>query len=292
MGAVVAAPGMLTLALAPDHALDRTSLQLANALLGNPKHAAGLEVLVGGLKLRFVTGSAVAVTGAEGVVTLNGSEFPLNTAVRVAPGAVLAFGPALFGIRYYVALQGGVQESGEVLSAGAAVTFGKPYGQALPAGNNPVGNNPVGNGSAVHHSAVRQPGVIHPARRALDPERPVVARISRVPKDPKAQDVDAGTWLRLTTEPWTLSQESDRVGARLLGRPLEVGQTAPAAKAQAAEPQPLALGSVVLPPSGLPVIALADRPATAKSPVIALVRDEDLDLLGQARPGQMVHLLG
>jgi allophanate hydrolase subunit 2 len=54
----------------------------------------------------------------------------------------------------------------------------------------------------------------------------------------------------------------------------------------------LTAGSVVLPASGLPVIALADRPATAKSPVIAVVRDEDIDLIGQARPGQMVHLLG
>ncbi|BCW57080.1 biotin-dependent carboxyltransferase family protein [Arthrobacter sp. StoSoilB20] len=277
MGAVVVASGMLTLALEPNEALDRMSMHLANALLGNPDHTAGLEVLLGGLKLRFVTGSAVAVTGADGAVTLNGAEFPLNTAVRVAPGAVLEFGPALFGLRYYVAVHGGVQEASEVLSAGAAVTFGKPRGQALSAGRQPV---------------VTHPPVTHPARRALDPERPVVARVSRVPKDPQAQNVDAGTWLRLTTEPWTLSQESDRVGARLLGRPLEVGQTAPAAKAQAAHPQPLALGSVVLPPSGLPVIALAGRPATAKSPVIALVRDEDLDLIGQARPGQMMHLLG
>lgn len=277
MGAVVVASGMLTLALEPNQALDRMSMHLANALLGNPDHTAGLEVLLGGLKLRFVTGSAVAVTGADGAVTLNGAEFPLNTAVRVAPGAVLEFGPALFGLRYYLAVHGGVQEASEVLSAGAAVTFGKPRGQALPAGRQPV---------------VTHPAVTHPPRRALDPERPVVARVSRVPKDPQAQNVDAGTWLRLTTEPWTLSQESDRVGARLLGRPLEVGQTAPVAKAQAAHPQPLALGSVVLPPSGLPVIALAGRPATAKSPVIALVRDEDLDLIGQARPGQMVHLLG
>ncbi|ASN18620.1 biotin-dependent carboxyltransferase family protein [Arthrobacter sp. YN] len=271
MSAVVVVPGTLTLALKPDQALDRRSLHLANALLGNPEHAAGLEVLVGGLKLRFVTGSAVAVTGAEGVVTLNGSEFPLNKAVRVAPGAVLDFGPALFGIRYYVGVQGGVSAPpGEALSTGASVTFGKPHGQGVPE-------------------------VTHPARRALDPERPVVARVSRMPEgpdDPQARNIDAGTWLRLTTEPWTLSPKSDRVGARLLGRPLEVGQTPQAAETQAAHPQPLALGAVVLPPSGLPVIALAGRPAAAKSPVIAVVRDEDLDLIGQARPGQMVHLLG
>ncbi|MGF6834840.1 allophanate hydrolase subunit 2 [Paenarthrobacter sp. TE4293] len=264
MGAVVVDPGALTLALEPHQALDRASMHVANALLGNPETAPGLEVLVGGLKLRFVTGSAVAVTGAEGMVTLNGSEFPQNTPVRVAPGAVLELGPALFGIRYYVAVQGGVTALGPALGAGSAVAFGKPHGHGFPA-------------------------VQQNARRALDPERPVVARVSR---GLQAEHHDAGTWLRLTSEPWTLSPESDRVGARLHGRPLEVGRSGSAAAAQAPHPQPLAWGSVVLPPSGLPVIALADRPATAKSPVIAVVREEDLDLIGQARPGQMVHLLG
>lgn len=258
MGLVVMDPGSLTLVLSPNHVLDRASMRLANALLGNPDSAAGLEVLLGGLKLRFVTGTAVAVTGAEGLVTLNGSELPRDKPVRVAPGAVLDFGPALFGIRYYVAVQGGISPQAEPVRAGASLSFGRPHGNGFPAIN-------------------------QPARRPVDPERPVVARISRAPH---AQNYDAGTWRRLTTEPWILAPDSDRVGARLAGRPLE------AAAAQAPQPQPLETGSVLLPPSGFPVIALAGHPATAVSPVIAVVRDEDLDLIGQARPGQMVHLLG
>ena len=113
MGAVVVEPGSSTLVLGQAQVLDRASMHLANALLGNPDSAAGLEVLLGGLKLRFVTGSAVAVTGAEGMVTLNGKEFPLNRAVRVPPGAVLEFGPALFGLRYYVGVQGGISAQGQ-----------------------------------------------------------------------------------------------------------------------------------------------------------------------------------
>jgi allophanate hydrolase subunit 2 len=258
MGAVVVDPGSLTLVLSPGQVLDRASMHLANALVGNPDSAAGLEVLVGGLRLRFVTGTSIAVTGAEGLVTLNGAELPANTAARVAPGAVLECSPALFGIRYYVAVQGGIPVQAEPLRAGASLSFGPPHGHA--------------------------PSLDHaPARRAVDPQRPVVARVSR---PPQANNDDAGTWLRLTTEPWTLSPESDRVGARLVGRPLEV------TPAPVAQPQPLTSGSVLLPPSGLPVIALAGHPATAESPVIAVVRDEDLDLIGQARPGQMVHLLG
>ncbi|MFJ5956128.1 biotin-dependent carboxyltransferase family protein [Paenarthrobacter sp. NPDC092416] len=264
MGAVVVDPGALALVLEPDQALDRASMNLANTLVGNPGSASGLEVLVGGLKLRFVTGSAVAVTGAEGLTKLNGSELPLNTAVRVAPGAVLEFGPALFGIRYYVAVQGGFEGRMEPLQAGDSVTFGRPHGHGFPADS-------------------------QTPRRALDPERPVVARVAR---GPRAGDYDAGTWHQLTTEPWILSPESDRAGARLAGRPLEVASAPEPARAPAAETPVLATGSVLLPASGLPIIALAGHPPTSESPVIAVVRDEDLDLLGQARPGQMVHLLG
>ncbi|MDR6687301.1 allophanate hydrolase subunit 2 [Arthrobacter sp. 1088] len=270
MGAVAVDPGPLTLALAPDQALDRTSLHLANAMLGNPDSAGGLEILLGGLRLRFVTASALAITGAEGVVKLNGSELPFNKAVRVSPGAVLEFGPALFGIRYYLAVQGGIEPQTEPLRAGGSLTFGRAHGHNISTEN-------------------------HAPRRALDPERPVVARVER---GPQAQNYDAGTWLRLTSEPWILSPESDRVGARLVGRPLEpagatavAGATGPATT-PVPQAQPLLSGSVLLPPSGFPVIALAGHPPTSKSPVIAVVRDEDLDLLGQARPGQMVHLLG
>lgn len=269
MGAVVVEPGSSTLVRGPEHVLDRASMRLANALLGNPDSATGLEVLLGGLKLRFVTGSAVAVTGAEGLVTLNGNELPLNKAVRVPPGAVLEFGPALFGIRYYLAVQGGLSAQGEApqgkaLRAGAALKFGRPHGYGFP-------------------------DVNHPARRALDPERPVVVRISR---GPQATNFDAGTWLRLTSEPWILSPKSDRVGARLAGRPLDGAAASLDAATESGQPQPRISGSVLLPPSGLPVVALAGHPGTAESPVIAVVRDEDLDLIGQARPGQMVHLLG
>lgn len=262
MGAVVMDAGALALVLGADKALDRAAMLLANTLLGNPAGAAGLEVLLGGLRLRFVTASAVAVTGAEGIVQLNGAELPLNQAVRVAPGSVLEFGPALFGIRYYLAVQGGIEPGSEPLRTGDSLAFGRPM-----AGN--------GAGNDVAHQ--------HLPRRAPDPGRPIALRVD---PGPQAGEFDADAWLRLSNEPWTLSPESDRVGARLLGRPL----TPPRTRSAAA--QGLSSGSVQVPPSGLPVIALAGHLPTSEAPVIAVVRDADLDLLAQARPGQMVHLLG
>ncbi|UVJ39919.1 biotin-dependent carboxyltransferase family protein [Arthrobacter sp. CJ23] len=266
MGAVVMDPGALTLVRGTGRALDRAALRLANSLLGNPGTATGLEVLLGGLRLRFVTASAIAVTGAEGMVQLNGAELPLNQAVRVAPGTVLDFGPALFGIRYYLAVQGGIEAGPEPLRAGDSLEFGR-----LAGGNGVAANG----GSTEPHN--------HLARRAPDPGRPVVLRVD---PGPQAREFDADAWFRLTNEPWTLSPDSDRVGARLLGRPLTPPRT------EAAASHGLVAGSVQVPPSGLPQICLADHPATGEDPVIAVVQDADLDLLAQARPGQMVHLLG
>lgn len=258
MSAIVMDPGAQAVVVPPDGALDRASLHLANALLGNSTTTPGLEVLLGGLKLRFVTGTAVAFGGAEGVVKLNGSEVPMNKPLRVAPGAVLEFGRALFGLRYYLAVQGGIDHQTGPLGTGRALAFGRPHGQGFPT-------------------------VKLPARRPLDSERPVVVRVS---PGPDAEKFDAASWLRLTKEPWTLSPESDRAGARLAGRPLARTGT-PDGSAR-----PLEAGFVLLPASGLPVIALAGHPESSRSPVVGVVRDEDLDSLGQARPGQMVHLLG
>jgi biotin-dependent carboxylase-like uncharacterized protein len=275
-------PGYAALGLSPSGALDRSSLLLANALLGNPADAAGLEILLGGLKLRFVTGSTVAVTGAEGLLKLNGQEMPLNQAVRIAPGSVLEFGTPLFGVRYYLAVLGGIDvppvlgsRSTDVLSgegppplrAGDMLTAGR-------AGNEALRTPPewAGNGRAVP-----------PVRRAPDAGQAIVARVQR---GPRADWFDDDSWLRLVTQHWTLSPESNRIGARLLGRPLlrVRGEELPS--------EGMALGALQVPPSGLPTIFLADHPVTGGYPVIAVVRRADLDLLAQLRPGQAVKFLG
>ena len=48
-------------------------------------------------------------------------------------------------------------------------------------------------------------------------------------------------------------------------------------------------GAIQLPPSGRPVIFLADHPVTGGYPVVAVVDDEDVDRAAQVRPGQPVR---
>jgi allophanate hydrolase subunit 2 len=74
------------------------------------------------------------------------------------------------------------------------------------------------------------------------------------------------------------------VGVRLDGPPL--------VRATAGElpSEGMVRGAVQVPPSGLPVLLLADAPVTGGYPVLAYVADDDVDRAAQLRPGQRVHL--
>ncbi|WP_104139938.1 biotin-dependent carboxyltransferase family protein [Arthrobacter sp. ZGTC131] len=295
MGIVVLDPGPLTLiedlgrrgsadlGLSPSGALDRKSLMLANALLGNLPGAPGLEVLLGGLRLRFVTGANVAVTGAEGRVTLNGAEIDLNQPVRVPPGAVMAFGPPAFGIRYYLAVSGGIAAPALLGSCSADLLSGEGP-PPLKAGDTLALMH--GNGAAaVTDSAPAPPPEVFRGvfRRAPDPNSPIALRVDR---GPRADWFDDASLRRLTGQSWTISPDSNRIGARLLGRPLRLNRT------EELPSEGAVLGALQVPPSGLPTVFLADHPVTGGYPVIAVVRRADVDLLGQARPGQRIRFLG
>jgi allophanate hydrolase subunit 2 len=49
-------------------------------------------------------------------------------------------------------------------------------------------------------------------------------------------------------------------------------------------------GALQIPPSGLPVLFLADHPVTGGYPVIGYVDDADVDRCAQLRPGQRLRL--
>jgi allophanate hydrolase subunit 2 len=103
---------------------------------------------------------------------------------------------------------------------------------------------------------------------------------------------------------WVVSPRSNRVGLRL-DRPAPVAKdsAAPEHHGAAAEQPPVlrrkdsrelpsegvVLGAVQVPPSGQPVLFLADHPVTGGYPVIAVVLDSDIDLAAQARPGQRLR---
>ncbi|MFA4841603.1 MAG: biotin-dependent carboxyltransferase family protein, partial [Agrococcus sp.] len=88
----------------------------------------------------------------------------------------------------------------------------------------------------------------------------------------------------LTSQAWTVTGRSDRVGVRLEGAtPLE------RARDGELDSEGAVTGAIQVPPDGQPVLFLPDHPLTGGYPIIGAVVDRDLDLAGQLPPGARIR---
>jgi allophanate hydrolase subunit 2 len=104
----------------------------------------------------------------------------------------------------------------------------------------------------------------------------------RVLAGPRADWFTPDALRTLAGSRYTVLSDSNRVGVRLDGPPL--------ARACHDElpSEGMVVGAIQVPPSGLPVLFLADHPVTGGYPVIGVVVTDDLPVIAQARPGQTI----
>jgi biotin-dependent carboxylase-like uncharacterized protein len=260
-------PGHAAVGVSPSGALDDRALRAANRLVGNPESAAGLELLLGGAVLQFDDDAVVALTGAVGEVSVAGRSQERYRPFRIKAGQRLEIAVAASGLRYYLAVAGGIMAA--ELMGSAATDLLSGMGPARLRDGDVLR---VGAGTP----APEPPWMPVP----LPPAGTVAVRLQPGPRlDWFAPD----TRQRLALGNWSVSADSNRVGLRLLGRPLQrvVERELPS--------EGMVTGAVQVPPSGLPTVFLADHPVTGGYPVPAVVAPADLPLLAQARPGQRVR---
>ncbi len=263
-------PGFAHLGVPRSGAVDQGALRLANRLVGNPQDAAGLEVLLGGLVLRWDGGTPVwmAVAGAATTITVNQSDQASHRAVVLQPGDRLTLQPPARGLRSYVAVRGGLDLPPMLGSRSTDVLSG-------------LGPDPVRAGDRL---------VVGPAAGALPDIDFVVPPavhgrvVLAVRLGPRADWFTESAQRLLVSATWTLTADSNRVGARLAGPTLErtVVRELPS--------EGVVRGAIQVPTAGQPLIFLADHPVTGGYPVIAVVEPADVDRLGQLRPGEGVRL--
>lgn len=87
--------------------MDLYSAQLANALLGNDKKNALLEITMTGPELQFNQDTFICITGAQINPKLNQIAIRQNHSIRIKAGDVLSFGKTKLGFRAYLAISGG-----------------------------------------------------------------------------------------------------------------------------------------------------------------------------------------
>lgn len=255
-------PGQAALGIGRSGACDRTAYRLANRLVGNDEGAAALEITLGGLVLRADAGVVLATTGARCAGT------PHNAPLSLRAGERLALGAPVSGVRTYLAVRGGI-EVATVLGSRSTDLLAGLGPKVLASGDRLAVGRAVGPMPAVDVAAVAEPA-------AGD----VVVRVLPGPRHDWFVD-DA--WARLVQHRYVVGSASNRIALRLEGEPLERARTGELPS------EGMVRGALQIPPSGTPVLFLADHPVTGGYPVLGYVVDDDVDRCGQLQVGQALR---
>ncbi|MFD0684927.1 5-oxoprolinase subunit C family protein [Actinomadura fibrosa] len=261
-------PGHAHLGVPRSGAADERSSRLANRLVGNREDAAVVEFTLGGAALRFHARAWVAVTGGPVPVRVDGRAHGTNAPCFVPAGALVELGTPSSGLRSYLAVRGGLTVD-EVLGSRSTDLLSGLGPSPLAAGD----RLPVGPSDGLDDITVD----VAPA--CTFPDAPVL-RILPGPRDDWFSDDALAT---LTSTPYEVSADSNRVGVRLQGPPLT------RARKGELSSEGMVTGSLQVPPSGLPIIFLADHPTTGGYPVVAVLASADVSIAAQLRPGQQIR---
>jgi biotin-dependent carboxylase-like uncharacterized protein len=263
-------PGLGALGVGASGAADAAAHRLANRLVGNPEQAATLEVLLGGARLRLDGGGWVAVTGAWGDTRGGERRLEPHTATLLAPGEIVDLPPAAAGLRYVVAVRGGID---------VPPVLGSRSWDVLAR----LGPAPVRDGDVLPIGS--EPAVAVPAADLVPIGPPPTGdvRVGLLP-GPRRDWFGDDAWAALASAPWMVTERTDRTGIRLDGPPL------PRARSGELPSEGMVPGAIQVSPDGVPTILGVDGPVTGGYPVLGVVPSVFLDALAQVRPGQRLRL--
>lgn len=263
--------GQLRYGIPQSGALDRFAMIVANRLVGNRDDAAGIECTLIGPTFETDRPCAVAVTGARSALTVNGKEAPGWAAIALAAGDVVKIGTARSGVRSYAAFSGGIDVPAMLGSRSTYVrgAFGGYGGRALRRADR----------LALFDAPMPPPRRLDPGEVPSYDGEPV----ARVVLGPQADRFTAAGIAGLLGSAYRLLPQSDRMGARLSGSPIEH------VRGHDIISDGTALGSIQVPGDGQPIVLLVDRQSTGGYTKIATVCSFDIGRIGQVRPGQRLR---
>ncbi|TPN02110.1 biotin-dependent carboxyltransferase family protein [Mesorhizobium sp. B2-1-3A] len=273
-------PGHLALGVSHGGAMDKQALAVANLMLGNDVAAAGIEVALHPFRFRAHMDTAVAVTGADCAVSIADRPCPPWWAMTIRAGETLVIDAPRTGARSYIAFAGGLDLPSVMGSRATDLkgSFGGLAGRGLARGDR-LALNPAqcplpagGLGAAAEERRGAADGLAAAIKLRVLPAAEFDAFT------PEAQAT-------FTTGEWSITNDANRMGYRLSGEPLSLIS-------------PLELlshgivpGTIQVPPSGQPIIQLADANTCGGYPKIATVIEADLWRLAQAPVGANLRFL-
>ncbi len=260
-------------------ALDPYALCVANLLVGNAGDAAGLEITLGGVRMRFEDDRMLAWCGGDFDVRLESTVLPAGHVTHVRAGDELVVNQPKIGCRAWLAISGGVDVPVVLNSRSTDLraSFGGIDGRTLRDGDEiPLGGKGQISGAI--------PGKVSSWSAPVDWAKTARERaLLRVVRGAHWHSFSDHSLDRFTCETFIVSADSDRMGARLDGLELVRNDNVDLVS------EAVAPGTIQVPPSGQPIVLLGDCQTIGGYPKIAHVITVDLSAAAQLRAGDAVR---
>ena len=249
--------------------MDQVAFRIGNTLLKQQNKAVIEMTLIGGT-FQFTKQTFIVLSGGTMQATLNERPVHMYETIEVQAGDTLVCGPIQNGARGYLCIKGGflVEEILESRSTYIKAKIGGLEGRALKTKDE------------IPYEAT--------TGRAI----PYRANATPFYKNGPIRILKGTEWMRFSEttlqhfleQPYTISLEADRMGYRLqnetpilLEKPFQLISEA------------VTFGTIQMPPSGQPIVLMADRQTTGGYPKIGQVISADLHRLAQKLPKQQIH---
>jgi antagonist of KipI len=265
-------------------ALDLHALRTANLLAGNDENAAGLEFTQGKIRLRFDDERIIGWCGGDYEVCLASHSIPRGHSALVLAEDELSISGPRQGWRGWLAVSGGLAVP-PVLgsrSTDLRANFGGLEGRALRDGDKLL----LGDQSDFARSLIDLLKERRVSSWSSPAEWSSTAKTKPILHIVRGCDWDrfnASTLDALTSETFSVSPDSDRMGVRLNGPELHRNDDVDLVS------EAVAPGTVQVPPGGRPILLLGDCQTIGGYPKIAHVITIDLSIAAQLRPGETVR---
>lgn len=262
-------------------AMDDSAWRLANALVGNHAGEAALEITLAGPTLRFQSDAVIALTGGIIEARANGQPLPPWTSCFLPADTVLRLGVMRHGCRSYLAVRGGF-DSGTVLGSRSTdlhARIGPLEGRAIQARDViPFGKRSSARWFRGNKQVQALPWGLDP-QPWLDYEQAPLTLM----RGHHYEALDEAARGTLFAQRFVISKDSNRTGSRMEGAPLSLRKPLELIS-EATLP-----GTLQLPPSGQPILLLAEAPVTGGYPRIGQLAAVDLSRAAQRRPGDAIY---
>ncbi|OKY27397.1 biotin-dependent carboxyltransferase family protein [Thalassotalea sp. PP2-459] len=273
-------PSAQHLGFSASGAADEYSFLLANLLLENQANTPVFEIFLGNVTFKFNQPCTLMLTGADCHSRLNNRSVLNNQLLNIAKGDVLQLRTPRNMLYTYLSVQGGFDCSSWLGSASYTPNERNIKGHIQPIYKGQAFTLSANKATESKHEKVisskpnQDRNLFHQSQKESLTLRFIPSNLFNAWTQTHQHE--------FLTQIFQISTNSDKMGYRLTGEPLEGSSKTELSK-------PVTLGTIQLPPDGQPIILMKARQTIGGYPVLGVVIHTDVMRLSQKRPGEQVN---